>query len=126
MTNAIAVGSILVERDIRFPGAFLLSSESDSNGWASVNGADPGFERMIQAAGWTFFYMAGRIRTTVFGFDGQKALSVAVGRLIANVKSQHCNSLEITEMAMRTFLSVPYVSVTAHARHLQKGMYFSG
>ncbi len=84
------------------------------------------FEKTIQAAGWTFFFMAGEIKTTVFGFDRQKALRAALQRLIRDVKSQHCNSIEITRVTGKSFLSVPYVNVSAHPRHLQQGIVFSG
>ena len=70
--------------------------------------------------------MAGEIKTTVFGFDRQKAVRAALKRLIAEVKSQHCNSIEITRVVDKSFLSVPYVSVSAHLRHLQKGLVFLG
>ena len=70
--------------------------------------------------------MAGEIKATVFGFDRQNALRAALKRLITDVKSQHCNSIEITRVVDKSFLRVPYVSVFAHARHLQKGMLFSG
>jgi hypothetical protein len=70
--------------------------------------------------------MAGEIKTTVFGFDRQHALCAALQRLIAVVKSQHCNGIEITRVTEKSFLKVPYVSVSAHARHLQKGQLFSG
>ena len=69
--------------------------------------------------------MAGEIKTTVFGFDKQKALRTALKRLIADVKLQHCNSIEITQVIGKSFLKVPYVSVFAHVRHLQKGLSFS-
>ena len=68
--------------------------------------------------------MAGEIKATVFGFDRQKTLRAALKRLIANVKSQHCNSIEITRVTGKSFLKVPYVSVSAHPRHLQKGVLF--
>ena len=84
------------------------------------------FEKTIQEAGWTFFFMAGEVKATVFGFDKQKSLRTALKRLIANVKAQHCNSIEITQVVAKSFLSVPYVSVSAHARHLQEGNRFSG
>jgi hypothetical protein len=70
--------------------------------------------------------MAGEIRSTVFGFDKQQNLRAALKRLIAKVKSQHCNSVEITRVASKSFLRIPYVSVSAHPRHLQKGLVFSG
>jgi hypothetical protein len=98
---------------------------SDSNGWAALNGARSAFEKEIRETGWTFFFMAGEIDATVFGFDRQKTLRAALKRLIANVKSQHCNGIEITRVTAKSFLSVPYVSVSAHPRHLQKGLVFA-
>lgn len=125
MTDTITAGSILVAGDTYLPKSLLLQSESDSNGWAAVKDVRATFETAVQKAGWTFFFMAGQIKTTVFGFDKQKALRVALKRLIADVKSQHCNSIEITQVTSKSFLHVPYVSVFAHARHLQKGLLFS-
>lgn len=126
MTDTITAGSILVEEGIRLPQSLRDRSESNSNGWAAVTGTRSTFEKAIQEAGWTFFFMAGEIKTTVFGFDRQKALHVALKRLIVDVKSQHCNGIEITQIMNQSFCRVPYVSVSAHARHLQKGMRFSG
>ena len=108
------------------PKSLMLQSESNSNGWAAVKDARSTFEKTIQEAGWTFFFMAGEIKATVFGFDRQKALRAALKRLITDVKSLHCNSIEITGVVDKSFLRMPYVSVSAHARHLQKGRLFSG
>ena len=126
MTNTITAGSILVETGSYLPDASLFHSESDSNGWAAVKDLRATFEKTIREAGWTFFFMAGEVKATVFGFDKQKSLRTALKRLIADVKSQHCNSIEITRVVAKSFLSVPYVSVFAHARHLHKGKRFSG
>ncbi len=84
------------------------------------------FEKAVHEAGWTLFFMAGEIRVTVFGFDRQKALRGALNRLITDVTSQHCNSIEITRVMSRSLLRVPYVSVSAHPRHLQKGIRLFG
>jgi len=126
MTDTITAGNILVQNGTHMPGSLLLQTDSDSKGWAAVNGARATFDKTIQDEGWTFFFMAGELRATVFGFDRQKALRSALKRLIVDVKSQHCNSIEITRVMGRSFLKVPYVSVSAHARHLQKGTMFSG
>ena len=83
-------------------------------------------EKEFAAIGWTFFYMAGRVRATAFGFDRQKAVQTALGRLIARAKLQKCNCLEIDEVATHAFLGMPYVSVSAHTRHIQKGLAFVG
>jgi hypothetical protein len=126
MTDTIKAGSILVEEGTLLPGSLLLQSESDSNGWAAFQDVRSTFEKTIQEKGWSFFFMAGEIKVSVVGFDRQKALHTALKRLIAGVKSQHCNSIEITQVLDKSFLRVPYVSVSAHPRHLQKGMCFSG
>jgi hypothetical protein len=111
---------------MRLPSSIVLRDDADSNGWASIEGARPTFETTVQEAGWTFFFMAGEIKAFAFGFDKEKATRNALRQLIADVKSQHCNSIEITQVVSRTFLKAPYVSVAAHARHLQKGLLFSG
>jgi hypothetical protein len=125
MTDAITAGSILIEGRAHLPDSMRLRSEPDSNGWATLNGTRSTFERDIREAGWTLFFMAGEIRATVIGFDKEKTLHTALKRLIANVKLHNCNGIEITQVTDKTFLSVPYVSVSAHARHLQKGLTFS-
>jgi hypothetical protein len=125
-TDPIAAGSILVAGGVRLPNSRLLSRAPDSNGWTALNGTRSEFETEVREAGWTFFFMAGKIKTAVFGFDKQKTLRTALERLMANAKSQHCNGIEITQVVNKTFLKVPYVSVSAHARHLQKGLTFAG
>jgi len=126
MTDAITAGSILIDGHAYLPNSMRLQSEPDSSGWATLNGTRPAFENDVQEAGWTFFFMAGEIEATVFGFDRQKTLHAALRRLIMNVKSHNCNAIEITQVTVKSFFKVPYVSVSAHARHLQKGLTFSG
>src|SRR5438067_472784 len=126
MRELITAGDLLVEEGIDVPRSLRLPTEPNSNGWATVNGARFAFEKTIHEEGWTLFFIAGEIKTTVLGFDRQHALRAALKRLIAVVKSQHCNGIEITRVTDKSFLRVPYVSVSAHARHLQKGQLFSG
>jgi hypothetical protein len=126
MTEAIAAGSIWIEGRTHLPNSMRLPSGPDSSGWATLDGARPAFEKGIQEAGWTFFFIAGEIKATVFGFDKEKARRTALKQLLANVKSHNCNAIEIAQVVDKTFLGVPYVSVSAHARHLQKGLTFTG
>jgi hypothetical protein len=126
MIDTITAGSILVAGGTHLPESNLLQGEIDSNGWAALKDARPTFEKTIQEAGWSFFFMAGEIKAIAFGFDKEKAIRTALKRLIADVKSQHCNSIEITRVIGKTFLNLPYVSVFAHPRHLQKALLFSG
>ena len=126
MTDGITAGSILIEEGTYLPNSLRLQSAAYSSGWAAVKIAHSAFEREVQAAGWTFFFMAGVIKSTVFGFDRQKRLREALARLLTSVKSQHCNSIEIMQVTDKSFLKVPYVTMSAHARHLQKGVQFVG
>lgn len=126
MTHTIAAGDIFVNEGGLLPNLLLLQRKPHSSGWAEVSNARSTFEKEIPDAGWTFFFMAGEIKTTVFGFDRERAMSTALGRLIANVKAHEYNSIEITQVTGNSFLKVPYVSVCAHARHLQKGSTLAG
>jgi hypothetical protein len=126
MTKIIKAGTILVEEGAHLPNSLLLQRESHSSGWSTVKNARSTFDKELLEAGWTYFYMAREIKATVFGFSRQNRLRTALKRLIGKVKSQHCNSIEITQVRNKSFLSVPYLTVCAHARHLQQGIAFSG
>lgn len=118
--TAIEPGIILMAEGTPRPDSMRLQGPPDSNGWRSVEGADgPDFERKINRAGWIFFLLAGEIKATVFGFDRGKALRAAIGRIIASVKFQKCNSLQITAVTAKSFLKLPYVIVSARSRHIQ-------
>jgi hypothetical protein len=126
MLDTIKTGTILIEDGTLLPKSLLLESEAYSAGWTSVSNVRSEFEKTINQAGWTFFFMAGKIQSTVFGFDKQKAVRTAVKRIITNVESQKCNCLEITGVMMDSFLGMPYACVSAHSRHVQGSPVFSG
>ncbi len=124
----ITPGTILMGKDTLRPQCFHLEDDPYPNAWMSVKHDLNPYEldKEIAAAGWTFFYMASAIRTTAFGFDRVKMIHAAVKRLIAGAKLQKCNCLAIDDVATHSFLGMPYVSVSAHPRHIQKGLVFSG
>jgi hypothetical protein len=126
MTDPIAAGDILIERGTHLPNSLTTPSESFLPGWSAVKGGRPTFEKEIKQAGWTLFFMAGEIKTNVFGFDRQRAAQAALQRLSTIVKSQSCNCIEITDVTEKSFLKLPYLQVRAYARHLQPGLVFSG
>ena len=126
MTDTLTAGSILLDRHIDLLNSILLDSAPDSSGWLTLNGTRPAFEQEVHEAGWTFFFMAGAIKATVFGFDREKTLRAALRRLITNVKSHKCNAIEINQVTVKSFLKIPSVNVSAHLRHVQKGLVFDG
>jgi hypothetical protein len=122
----ISPGSILVERNTLLPAPLGLESGLTESGWARVT-SNPNrqqLERKLAAAGWVFFYMAGKIKTTAFGFERPRMIQAALKRLIAIVKLQNCNCLEIDAIRTRSFLGLPYISLSAHSRHIQNGPLF--
>jgi hypothetical protein len=119
------VGSIFIEKSAHLPNSLVYENDSDVNGWAMLKGPRSTFEKKLGEAGWTLFFMAGEIKATALGSDPE-TLRTALKRLIAKVKSQQCNGLEISQVAKRRFLGVPYLRVTAHPRHLQRGLVFAG
>jgi hypothetical protein len=124
----ITSGTILIEKGTLHPQCFQLEDDSHPNAWVSVmhNLTPHELEKELSIAGWTFFQMASAIRTTAFGFSRARMINTALERVITNVRQQRCNCLEIDDVATHSFLGMPYVSVSAHARHIQKGMVFSG
>jgi hypothetical protein len=125
MTNTLHVGTLLIEDGTPRPELLVVSTEPYSARWSCIakfTSAQLG--REIESAGWTFFYMAGEIRTRSFGFNDQARTDRAVGRVMDAVKLQNCNCLEITQMRRGSFLGLPYTSVVAYARHIQKSRMF--
>lgn len=119
--HAIIPGAVLVEGNTFLPDSLWLESDSNGGGWSRVRNHPDGGQlgKALAAAGWSFFFMAGGIRKISFGLDG------AMKRLIEAVKLQKCNCLEIDNVGAHSFLGMQYVSVSAHARHIQKSMAFS-
>ncbi len=127
MQDAIKSGSILVKEGTLFPEGLQLESAAYSPGWRSVQGLDGNaLDRKTHDAGWTFFYLAGETRATVLGHEGQETVHRAINRILADLKSERFNSLEVTRVAFKHFLGVPYATVSFHKRNMQEGMFLLG
>jgi hypothetical protein len=127
MTDAIRTGTILFETNALMPESLGLAGEPYATGWSSVSNFDVNaLDTAVHKAGWTFFFMAGEIKITTFGFDNEAAVRRAVRRVITNVESHNCNCVEITGVSRKSFLGVPYVNVSAHSRHIQESSTFAG
>jgi hypothetical protein len=120
----VQVGTILMKE---WPGmAQLLELESEpcSGSWSVIKTLDGvSLDRKILAAGWNFFFMAAEVKAMFFGIPGAAKIQNALQRILAKVKPQHFNGLEVTGIVTSRFLGVPYVTVSAHSRHMQQGCY---
>jgi hypothetical protein len=125
MNGTISAGDILIENGAYLPNFLSTPKKSSLPGWSAVQGGLPAFEKDIEQAGWTLFFMAGEIKASVFGLNRQRSAVTALKRLGTMAKSQNCNCIEITDVTEKSFLSLPYVRVRAHARHLQQSLVFT-
>lgn len=121
MPPTIQVGTVLINDSPLIAQLFGLNSEVCSGDWSVVVKLD-GFalDRKIHAAGWNFFFMAAEVKAMFFGAIGAKKVQNALMRIFAKVKGQSFNSLEVTGIVAKRFLGVPYATVSAHSRHIQK------
>lgn len=99
----------------------VLETASFFGEWRIVKTTDAfTLDREIHAAGWNFFFMAEEVKTTFLGGLAHEKIQSALKRIVATLKSQRFNGLEVTAINARHFLGVPYVTVSAHSRHMQQ------
>ena len=124
MQETIKAGTVLIKEGTSFPDTLTFQSDVYSSGWRAITGLDGyGMDRKTHDAGWSFFYLAGESKATVFGGDGQETVHKAIKQILAGLKSEKFNSLEITRVAFKRFLGVRYATVSFHLRNMQKGMF---
>src|SRR6266851_8828436 len=115
--------TILIRENTPLAANLPIESEPFLLGWRVVKNLDrSALARNIDGANWNFFYLAGEIRATVLGRDRPGTLRRAVKCVLAKQEGQKFNSLEITKVVSKRFLGIPFMSVTAHSRHLQQGI----
>lgn len=124
MAETIKTGTILIKDGTFLPDALQFESEPCAAGWRLVKNFDVnGLGRKIHEAGWTSFCLAGEIKATIFGFGEQRNVRRAVKRILTNLKSEKFNGLEITQVAAKRFLGLPYATVCGHSRHIQESLF---
>jgi hypothetical protein len=117
-----ASGTILIRESALLPAGLAIESEVSLRGWRVIKNLDSStLAQKIERVNWTFFYLAGEIRATVLGRDRPRTLRRAVKCVLAKQRGEF-NSLEITKVVLKRFLGIPFMSVTAHSRHIQQGV----
>jgi hypothetical protein len=118
--STIQVGTILMKEWPGMPQFLGFEPEPVLGEWTTVKTPDAfTLDRKIHAAGWNFFFMAAEVEAMFFGSLRASTVQSALKRILAKVKQQHFNGLEVTAIVARHFLGLPYVTVSAHSRHLQ-------
>ena len=126
MSDNNTAETILIRESTLLPAGLAVESEVFLPGWRVVKNLDRStLVRNIEGANWTFFCMGREIRTTVFGIDEEKMVLRAIKEILARLKSEKFNSLEITRVASVTskrFSDVRYITVSAQSRIIQKAI----
>lgn len=124
MPSTVQVGTILMKQWPGMPPLMGFEADLSFGEWSMVEAPDAvPLESKIQAAGWNFFYIADEVKAMYFGSLGATKLKNAVHRILAKVKLQNFNGLEVTGVVARHWFGVPYVTVYAHSRHMQESCY---
>lgn len=123
----LAAGSVLIGADAHLPHTVQIECGAFSSAWRTIIRPDRRtFERELEAAGWSLFYLAGKTTATVLGSDNEKTWRRAVDRVLAQIRLQGFNCAELSAIEARSYCRVPYVTVSVHARHVQQGIVLSG
>jgi hypothetical protein len=119
--SATRLGILLIRTDTLLPKAVEIDSEPYASGWRRVTNVD-GYElgRQVHAAGWTFFFRAGGLKSITFGRDLQETTGRAVTQILDRLTSSKYNSLEITRVTSKSLWGVSCSSISAHSRHIQE------
>jgi len=127
MPPTVQVGTILMKEWPEMTRLLGLETGPCSGEWSLLKVLD-GFalDRKIHAAGWNFFFMAAEVKVMFFGSIGAAKIQNALKRILEKVRKQHFNGLEVTGIVAKRFLGVPYVTVSAHSRHMQQSCYLDG
>jgi len=114
-------GTVFIKEDTPLPDNLGIESEAFLPGWRVVRNLDRStLARKIERTKWYFFYLAGAMKATVLGRNRSGTLRRAVKRILAKREEQQSNSLEVTEVVSKRFCGIPFMSVTAHSRHIQQ------
>jgi hypothetical protein len=126
ISNTIQAGTILVQESTLLH-SLGTQGENYSDEWCSLGTTESTeLDRKLRAAGWNFFFIADELRTILPPWGGEKTLRTGVKRLLARTRAQQFNCMQLSNILRERFLGIPFVSVVAHARHVQQGSRMEG
>ncbi len=127
MQTDIQVGSIFMKHGSLTSKLAGPDNADYSGNWSLMKLINrPAFDRQLVASGSTFFFMAGEVKASFFGGLGLNRVRNGLKSILRKVEAKHFNGLEVTGMATKHFLGIPYSVITAHSRHAQRSCYLEG
>jgi len=122
MASTVQVGTILIDDRPLILRALDLESESYSGTWGVLQShTSATLDQKIRGTGWSCFFMAAEVKATVLGALAAKSIRRALKQIFLRVRKPDFNCLEVTKIFEGRFFGVPYITVSAHSRHIQQG-----
>jgi hypothetical protein len=114
-------GIIFIRDGTTFPPNLPVTTNAFIPNWRIVTSHNRStLARSIERCDWYFFYLAGDIRATVLGGNTRRVLRRALKAILAKHGNDQLNSIEITSIASRRVLGIPFTTFTAHSRQIQQ------
>lgn len=125
--KAVTGGTILFREGVLLPPEIDLQTAKHSAEWQSVPGVSGyAFDRKLRVLGWSCMFLPTELKTRSFGSSQAAMLKSALKKLLAEVRGLDCNCAEIATITRSRFLGIPYLTVRAHARHIQQSYELDG
>jgi hypothetical protein len=122
MAATVQVGTIFIEDRPLILRALDLESDAYSGNWGVLrSSANSTLDHKIRTAGWNCFFLAAEVKATVFGALAPTSIRRALKQIFVKVRKPDFNCLEVTKIVAGRFLGMPYITVSAHSRHIQQG-----
>ena len=116
----ITTGALVVQNEMLTPDSVVLNREPHWRHWGHVTNHTPRtLTAGIDDAGWTFFFLARSLQSSVWAFNDDGAVIKAMQNLIGDMDTAGLNCLEVETVRRYKFLGLPRLSITARCRHIQ-------
>lgn len=120
--RSIEPGTLVILEAAKVPDGILFESHQHRIGWRTFTPSAVGdLGKDMASAGWHLFFMAAELKATSWGKSGQATTCRALAKILKPALDSRFNCIEVTRVASKRFLGIPYTTVGAHARHLQIG-----
>lgn len=120
--NHLNEGSVMILSGTLIPESLHLNLKPYWKAWNLIDNSNGHvLDQDLRRIGWNFFFISARVRSFMIGPGGPGTARRAMQRLLAKVRAAGFNCVQVSEITVSRFLGIPYVSVAAYARHVQKG-----
>ncbi|MDX2153205.1 MAG: hypothetical protein SFV54_20845 [Bryobacteraceae bacterium] len=121
MGRVVVPGRVFVAAGTQLPRGMTIDTDRYCQGWLVLTGPNRGMlQEKLEKAGWTFFYLAGVLKSNAWGLNQERGAARALRRLLSGVAAARFNCMVVDSITTRRFSAWSGITVCAHARHIQE------